>query len=159
MSQELDGTLAPRSPSTPRAPRPLASFPHGCPSSALLSSSNTRYVRPPPTRQHAPPRDLRCSLLQHSPRPASDAQEFPDNLAQSATQSRGPMASLFSKFRKSPRLADDNEKAQLYENDATRPASRSANLVRRAGITSSRPQHVGSFAPNPAFIRALRLFL
>ncbi|KAL8287209.1 hypothetical protein RQP46_003661 [Phenoliferia psychrophenolica] len=60
-------------------------------------------------------------------------------------------------FSKKARPTGDDEKAQLYERDATRP-DRPSNLVKRSSATSP-GQHVGSFAPNPAFIRALRFLL
>ncbi|SCV73744.1 BQ2448_6174 [Microbotryum intermedium] len=68
---------------------------------------------------------------------------------------------MFSKFtgkkNKHATLLDDDEKAYAYENDAARVSS-SPVRRRRTADSSSRDRYMGSYAPNPTFIRVLRFF-
>ncbi|SCZ88323.1 BZ3500_MvSof-1268-A1-R1_Chr10-2g02919 [Microbotryum saponariae] len=69
---------------------------------------------------------------------------------------------MFSKFtgkkNKNATLLDDDEKAYAYENDAARVSS-SPVRRRRTADPSSRDRYIGSYAPNPTFIRVLRFLL
>ncbi|KAM0751213.1 hypothetical protein T439DRAFT_347773 [Meredithblackwellia eburnea MCA 4105] len=81
------------------------------------------------------------------------------------------MSSILSKFRRSSRTPQDSEKAQLYEQDQTR-LTKSPPFIQRfnnpapggASTPTSeeerqRRRYVGSFAPNPVFLKGLRFFL
>lgn len=66
------------------------------------------------------------------------------------------MPSFLSRFSKSPRLQDNEKAGYAYEQDTSRLVKSTPTPARNRLNDDSTERYLGSFAPNPAFIRLLR---